>query len=117
MLTLTYEYKLKPTKQQISDIKNILTVCRKVGNYAWRQRKDWVNSRKCRVNVCSLEYEYIIKADEPFPNYHVQAKRLTEAKKNHPELKSVNAQVLQQVIRTLDRAWDDMKTRNLGFPM
>jgi putative transposase len=116
MLTLTYEYKLKPTKQQIEDIENILTVCRKVWNYALRERKDWVNSRKCKANTCSLEYEYIIKADEPFPNYHIQAKKLTEAKKNNPELKSVNAQVLQQVLRTLDRAWDDMKARNFGFP-
>lgn len=116
MLTLTYEYKLKATKQQIEDIENILAVCRKVWNYALRERKDWVNSRKCKINACSLEYEYIIKADEPFPNYHVQAKRLTEAKKNNSELKSVNAQVLQQVLRTLDRAWDDMKSRNFGFP-
>ncbi|MEH2207213.1 MAG: transposase [Nostoc sp.] len=116
MLTVTYEYKLKPTKQQIEDIENILTVCRKVWNYALRERKDWVNSRKCKVNACSLEYEYIIKADEPFPNYHVQAKKLTEAKKNNPELKNVNAQVLQQVLRTLDRAWEDMKSRNFGFP-
>ncbi|MBD2611290.1 MAG: RNA-guided endonuclease InsQ/TnpB family protein [Nostoc sp. ZfuVER08] len=116
MLTLTYEYKLKPTKQQIEDIENILIVCRKVWNYALRERKDWVNSRKCKINSCSLEYEYIIKADESFPTYHVQAKRLTEAKKTNPELKSVNAQVLQQVLRTLDRAWDDMKSRNFGFP-
>ncbi|TVP56538.1 MAG: transposase, partial [Nodularia sp. (in: Bacteria)] len=116
MFTLTYEYKLKPTKQQIEDIEHILHVCRRVWNYALRERKDWVNSRKCKVNACSLEYEYIIKADEPFPDYHIQAKRLTEAKKNNPELKSVNAQVLQQVLRTLDRAWDDMKSRNFGFP-
>ncbi|WP_017318284.1 RNA-guided endonuclease InsQ/TnpB family protein [Mastigocladopsis repens] len=116
MLTLTYEFKLKPTKEQVEDIENILTVCRKVWNYALRERKDWVNSRKCKVNACSVECEYIIKADEPFPNYHVQAKRLTEAKKTNPELKSVNAQVLQQVLRTLDRAWDDMKSRNFGFP-
>lgn len=116
MLTLTYEYKLKPTKQQIEDIENILTVCRKVWNHALRERKDWVNSRKCKVNACSLEYEYIIKADDPFPNYHIQAKRLTEAKKHNPELKSVNAQVLQQILRTLDRAWEDMKARSFGFP-
>ena len=47
MLTLNYEFKLKPTKKQIEDIENILTVCRKVCNYALRERKDWVNSRKC----------------------------------------------------------------------
>jgi len=116
MLTLNYEFKLKPTKEQILIIENILTACRKVWNYALRERKDWVNSRKCKVNACSLEHEYIIKADEPFPDYHIQAKRLTEAKKTNPELKAVNAQVLQQVLRTLDRAWADMQSRNFGFP-
>jgi putative transposase len=116
MLTLNYEFKLKPTKKQIEDIESILTVCRKVWNYALRERKDWVNSRKCRVNACSLEQEYIMKPEEPFPNYHIQAKRLTNAKKTYPELKSVNAQVLQQVLRTLDRAWEDIQSRNFGFP-
>jgi putative transposase len=116
MLTLTYEYKLKPTKKQIEDIEHILTVCLKVWNYALRERKDWVNSRKCRVDACSVECEYMMKADEPFPDYHIQAKKLTEAKKVNEELKSVNAQVLQQVLRTLDRAWVDMKSRNFGFP-
>ena len=116
MLTLNYEFKLKPTKKQIEDIESILTVCRKVWNYALRERKDWINSRKCRVNACSLEQEYIMKPEEPFPNYHIQAKRLTEAKITNPELKAVNAQVLQQVLRTLDRAWEDMQSRNFGFP-
>jgi putative transposase len=116
MLTLTYEYKLKPTKQQIEEIETQLATCRKVWNYALRERKDWVNSRKCQVNSCSLTSEYIIPADEPFPNYHVQAKRLTEAKKNDPELKTAHSQVLQQVLRNLERAWDNMKARNFGFP-
>lgn len=116
MLTLTYEYKLIPTRRQIDEIENILTVCRKVWNFALAQRKDWVNSRKCRVNACSLEQEYIIPVDVPFPNYHTQAKNLTEAKKVIPELADINAQVLQQVLRTLDRAWDDIWKRNFSFP-
>lgn len=116
MLTLTYEYKLKPTKKQIEDIEHILTVCRKVWNYALREKKDWIQSRKCRVDACSLDYEYIIKPDEPFPSYQTQAKRLTEAKKDNEELRSVNAQVLQQVLRNLERSFENMKSRNFGFP-
>jgi putative transposase len=54
--------------------------------------------------------------DEPFPNYHVQAKRLTVAKELSSELKTVNAQVLQQVLRNLDRAFEDMKSKKCGFP-
>ena len=116
MFTLTYEYKLEPTLEQIAYIEQTLDVCRSVWNFALRQRKDWCESRKSPVNACSIESEYIIAADEPFPNYHRQAKQLTEAKKNNDFLKSANAQVLQQTLRTLDRAWDDMKARGFGFP-
>jgi len=116
MLTLTYEYKLKPTTEQIESIENTLDVCRSVWNYALGYRKDWCKSRKSAVNACSIEREYIMSVDEPFPNYHAQAKQLTEAKKKIDVLKSANAQVLQQTLRTLDRAWDDMKKRGFGFP-
>jgi putative transposase len=87
-----------------------------VWNFALRERKDWISSRKCEVNACSLISEYIIGADAPYPNYHKQAKSLTEAKKTCLELKDINAQVLQQVLRTLDRAFEDMRGRGFGFP-
>ncbi|MBK4730658.1 transposase [Oxynema sp. CENA135] len=116
MLTMTYEYKLQPTAEQMAAIEQTLEVCRSVWNFALRQRKDWCNSRKSPINVCSIQSEYIIAADEPFPNYHRQAKQLTNAKKQYPRLKTVHSQVLQQVLRTLDRAWDDMKARGFGFP-
>ncbi len=116
MLTMTYEYKLQPTAEQIATIEQTLDVCRSVWNFALRQRKDWCASRKSPVNACSIHSEYIIPVDELFPNYHKQAKQLTEAKKTYPQLKGVHSQVLQQTLRTLDRAWDDMKTRGFGFP-
>ena len=116
MITLTYEYKLEPTSAQIDSIENTLDVCRSVWNFALLYRKDWCKSRKSVINACSIEREYIMSVDEPFPNYHVQAKQLTEAKKNNDFLKSANAQVLQQTLRTLDRAWDDMRNRGFGFP-
>ena len=116
MLTMTYEYKLQPTAEQIAIIEQTLDVCCSVWNFALRQRKDWCASRKSPVNACSIQSEYIISADEPFPNYHRQAKQLTVAKKQYPQLKLVHSQVLQQTLRTLDRAWEDMKARGFGFP-
>ncbi len=116
MITFTYEYKLIPTPEQADLIDHVLEVCRKVWNFALRERKDWSASRKCPINACSLVGEYIMPPDAPYPNYHKQAKSLTTAKTTNPELGSVNAQVLQQVLRTLDRAFEDMKTRGLGFP-
>ena len=52
MLTLTYEYKAMPTNEQIRLIEHTLDLCRKVWNFALRERKDWINSRKCPVNAC-----------------------------------------------------------------
>ena len=116
MLNMTWEFKLEPTDEQVSEIDRILEVCRNVWNFALRERKDWLNSRKSSVNACSIVAEYILSADAPFPNYHVQAKRLTVAKSEYPELQTVNAQALQQVLRALDRAFEDMKSKGCGFP-
>jgi putative transposase len=116
MLNLSYEYKLKPRQKQISEIERTLVICRQVWNYALRERKDWINSRKCPINACSLEREYMIPADAPYPNYYVQAAGLTKAKELYPELKTVNAQMLQQVLRKLETAFLDMKRKGMGFP-
>jgi putative transposase len=116
MLTLTYEYKLIPTKAQIDEMEHILEVCASVWNYALRERKGWIASRKCPVNACSLQREYIMSVDAPYPGYIEQCKALTEAKKTDARLSSVNAQVLQQVLKKLDKAFKDMKDRNFGFP-
>jgi putative transposase len=116
MLNLSYEYKLKPTYWQVQEIERTLVICRKVGNYALRERKDWLNARKCRIDACSIESEYIIEPSVPYPNYARQCKSLTSAKKQYPELKTVNAQMLQQVLRKLETAFVDMRRRGMGFP-
>ncbi|NEN88502.1 MAG: transposase [Okeania sp. SIO3H1] len=116
MITLTYQYKLKPTQHQEAEINHILDVCKSVYNYCLRERKDWLNSRKSPINSCSIVSEYIIPADTPYPNYNHQAKNLTIAKKTNPRLKSVNAQALQQTLKTLDRAFSDLKSQGKGFP-
>jgi putative transposase len=52
MLTITYNFQLKPKKSQVQIIEIHLEACRKVYNYALRERKDWVNSRKSPINAC-----------------------------------------------------------------
>ncbi|WP_017661357.1 RNA-guided endonuclease InsQ/TnpB family protein [Baaleninema simplex] len=116
MLNMTWEFKLEPTAEQVSEIEHILDVCRHVWNFALRERKDWLNSRKSPVNACSMRQEFILPADAPFPNYHVQAKRLTAAKTEYPRLKTVNAQVLQQVLRKLEASWESWRLKRSGLP-
>ncbi len=116
MITLTSQYKLKLNKKQIRAIDHILAVNCQVYNFALTERKHWIKSRKSPINACSIISEYIIPAEIPYPNYHIQAKNLTIAKKTNPDLKSVNAQVLQQTLKTVDRAFSDMKSKGNGFP-
>ncbi len=117
MISFTYEYKLKPTKNQIQDIEMYLEVCRAVYNWNHRERKDWIQSRKSPIDRCSIDKEYIIPADKPFPNYNIQANNLTQSKKQYPHLAQVHSQVLQSTLKRLDQAWDDFfKVEGRGFP-
>jgi len=116
MLNMTWEFKLEPTAEQGSGIERMLDGCRNVWNFALRERKDWLDSRKCPVNACSIRQEFILPVDEPFPNYHIQAKKLTAGKAEFPNLKTVNAQVLQQVLRKLDAAWESWRLKRSGLP-
>lgn len=115
MLNLTYNYKLQPTPKQIEIIEHNLNVCKSVWNHALYVRKLWYNSRSCKINKCSLQSEYIVEPFE-YPTYHVQSLALTEAKKYNAFLKSGNAQAMQQTLRKLDRAFNDMKSKGMGFP-
>ena len=116
MITVTYQYKLKPTKQQIQTFDQWLDTCKKVWNFALRERKDWVNSRKSPINSCSLKAEYIIPTDAPRPKYFSQAKQLTTAKKIYPELTIPHVHVLQQTLRQLEATFVSMWERGHGFP-
>ncbi len=117
MITYTYRYKIKPTKQQLRQFEQYLDICRSVYNYAHAERKAWLESRKSRVDCCSIISEYILPANTLFPSYNRQAKALTESKKKLPHLKLVNAQCLQQVLKRLDKAWADFfKVPGRGFP-
>lgn len=78
--------------------------------------KDWIASRKCNVDSCSLESEYIMSADYPFPSYQKQQNNLPKAKKQFPRLREVPSQVLQTTIRRLHDAWDFFQKRGYGFP-
>ena len=116
MLNLNYCYRIYPDASQEKELLDWLETSRGVYNHALRERKEWINSRKCKVNACSLHSEYIIPADQPFPDYYKQKKALTRAKKEYPSLKRVQSQVLQEVMGRLDKAFNFFWKRSFGFP-
>lgn len=115
-MILNYTYRIYPDNQQTQLLDEWLETLRVSYNYALRELKDWIASRKCPIDRCSLESEYIMSADHPFPGYHQQQNNLPQAKKEFPRLKAVPSQVLQTNIRRLHDAWDFFRKRGYGFP-
>src|SRR4028118_1935658 len=116
MLTFNYRYRLYPDATQEQVLIEWLEICRGAYNYALREIKDWCDSRKCLVNRCSLEKEYILPADWSFPGEVNQLNSLPKAKKEFPRLSEVPSQVLQQAIKQLQRGWEHFQVIGFGFP-
>ena len=64
---MNYRYRIYPNAVQQSQLSGWMETCRVAYNYGLREIKDWINSRKCMVDRCSLEHEYIIPASARFP--------------------------------------------------
>ncbi|MEO1670333.1 MAG: transposase, partial [Cyanobacteria bacterium J06631_2] len=76
----------------------------------------WINSRKCEVNACSIQKEYIIPVDTKRPTFATQCKALTLARKDFKELGDAHVHVLQETLKRLENAFVAMWDRKLGFP-
>ena len=116
MLTMNFTYRIYPDVSQQAQMLDWLESCRRVYNYSLRELKDWMNSRKCMIDRCSLEKEYIQSADVPFPGYMEQKRQLPVLKETWTGLKNVHSQVLQDVIKRLHNTWENFRKRDFGFP-
>jgi putative transposase len=84
----TYKYRLEPTPEQEQALETVLHRCRTLYNTALEQRKTW------------WERGQGIGA-----SYYQQATELPNLKIACPEYAEVNAQVLQETLRRLDKAF------------
>ena len=116
MLTLIHRYRIYPDTTQEQQLIEWMELCRGAYNYALREIKDWCDSRKCLVDRCSLEKEYILPAEVKFPGEIQQLNNLPRAKKEFPRLGEVPSQVLQQTIKQLHKGWEYFQKRGFGFP-
>jgi putative transposase len=116
MLTLTHRYRIYPDITQEQQLIEWMEICRGAYNYALRELKDWCLGRKCLVDRCSLDKEYILSPESKFPGEIQQLNNLPKAKKEFPQLSEVPSQVLQQVIKQLHRGWEYFQARGFGFP-
>ncbi|MDJ0732831.1 MAG: transposase [Nostocaceae cyanobacterium] len=116
MITLNHTYRIYPHTTEEQTLIQWMEICRGAYNYALREIKDWCGSRKCAIDKCSLEKEYILSPELKFPGEIYQLNKLPKAKKEFSLLSSVPSQVLQQTIKQLHRAWEYFQNRGFGFP-
>ena len=116
MLTMNYQFRINPNPQQQELMLDWLETCRRLYNRCLRDLKDWLNSRKCSLYSCSLNREYIMSPDIPFPSYLEQKRQLTQWKKTNLYLKEVHSQVTQECVKRLHNTWERFKSQKFGFP-
>lgn len=51
-MILNYTYRIYPDAQQQESLCSWLDTCRVSYNYALRELKDWISSRKCQIDRC-----------------------------------------------------------------
>ncbi len=101
----SYQYRLKPSKEQREIIDGTLEKLRYQYNYLLAQRFDWYERNRCSIDRCSLVVCYLPElADKP--NYYSQKSSLTQLKKDRPWYKSIHSQVLQEVPKKVEITFD-----------
>ena len=105
-MKLTHVYRIKPSTEQVAIMETWLEMLRRHFNYALGQRFDWLRRTRCQIDRCSLVSEPIGDIPEKFPGYNFQAGELKQTKELFPVYKEIHAEVQQQNLKRLERAWD-----------
>ncbi|MDY6897180.1 MAG: helix-turn-helix domain-containing protein, partial [Cyanobacteriota bacterium] len=100
----SYQYKIKPTKQQAAKIDNTLNMLRHQYNFLLAQRFNWYEQNRCSVDRCPLICQLPELTEQP--NYHNQKSSLTQLKKERPWYKEIHSQVLQEVPKRVEKTFD-----------
>jgi putative transposase len=110
----SYKYRIYPTKIQLKQFEFTLDTCCDLYNAAYLERK---------YTYQMYKYGGRLRGEEKAPsvNHASQCKALTALKEDFPHFKEVYSQVLQDVLRRVDKTFDNFFTRlsaedKPGFP-
>ncbi|MEM6404501.1 MAG: transposase [Cyanobacteria bacterium P01_D01_bin.116] len=103
-MRISYQYRLKPNKEQKEKIDNTLEMLRYQYNYQLAQRFNWYETHRCSIDRCSLVCHLPELSEKP--NRFSQQASLKQLKKERPWYKNIHSQVLQQVPKKVEIAFD-----------
>ena len=99
----SYKYRLYPTDKQAQSMQWTLDRCRSLYNAALQERRDAYEMRVRRHPSYYDEPTRKQLAREVAMSYNAQAMQLPEIKELRPEYKELHSQVLQDVLRRVDK--------------
>jgi putative transposase len=99
-----YQYRLRPTKQQVIEIDRWLAMLCAQYNYLLADRFDWYERNRSPINACPLVCHLPELRDNP--DYYSQKKTLPNLKKTHPWYAEIYSQVLQDVVKRVKVTFD-----------
>ncbi len=103
-MRISYQYRLKPNKEQREIIDNTLDMLRCQYNYQLAQRFDWYEQNRCSIDRCPLVCHLPELKNKP--NKVSQEKSLVQLKKDRPWYKKIHSQVLQAVSDKVEKTFD-----------
>ncbi|MCM0593762.1 MAG: transposase [Gloeotrichia echinulata IR180] len=115
----SYQYKIKPTKEQSAKIDKTLEMLRCQYNYLLAQRFDWYEMNRCPIDRCPLICHIPELKEQPL--YYNQKASLVQLKVDRPWYKEIHSQVLQEVPKRVELAFDrwlkgDVNGKKSGRP-
>lgn len=114
-MRLAYQYRLRPTKQQIATFENWLELCRRQYNYRLAERFNWWEQNRCNVDRCSIISCGIAPLKDK-PSYYSQKRDLTNTKALFSDYKEIPSHTLQDVIARVEKTFDRwLKGDSKGF--
>jgi putative transposase len=99
-----YQYKLRPTKQQVIELDRWLSMLGSQYNFLLADRFNWYEQNRSPVNACPLVCHLPELRDNP--DYYSQKKTLPQLKKTHPWYGEIYSQVLQDVVKRVKITFD-----------
>ncbi|AFZ26478.1 transposase, IS605 OrfB family, central region [Cylindrospermum stagnale PCC 7417] len=118
-MKISYQYKIKPTKEQAEKINKTLEMLRCQYNYLLAQRFDWYEMNRSPIDRCPLICHLPELKEQP--NYYNQKASLVQLKLDRPWYKDIHSQVLQEVPKKVELAFDrwlkgDINGKKSGRP-
>jgi putative transposase len=104
IMRIAYQYRLRPTHNQVVLMSEWLDLLRRQYNYRLSERFNWYEQNRCDIHACPLIC-YLPELKDP-PDFYSQKRDLVNSKTLFPAYQSLHSQVLQNCVERVKTTFD-----------